>query len=101
MKQWGLVHSMLVIVPVSEMGLFASYSTPNEWCARAGALAPSASTIPAKQIARGLNFITHSPEVGSAYPRAQCRSSAPASLPFVFVPGADAWRDVAMHFISG
>src|SRR5579864_8396809 len=34
---WGLVHSTFVTTPVSVIGLLASYSAPNEWCAQDGA----------------------------------------------------------------
>src|SRR5207302_2885619 len=34
-QQWGLIHSIFVIVPVKFTGLFASNSAANAWCADA------------------------------------------------------------------
>src|SRR5262245_38989834 len=36
MKLCGFVHSIFVRTPTNVIGLFASYSAPNEWCANNG-----------------------------------------------------------------
>src|SRR5215471_7023460 len=41
MKLCGLVHSILVMTPVTVTGLLASYSAPKEWCNPATANAKS------------------------------------------------------------
>src|SRR5262245_2769463 len=39
--EWGLIHSIFVTVPLSLIGLLASNSAENAWCARAGTTANS------------------------------------------------------------
>src|SRR3954452_25239320 len=43
-QEWGLIHSIFVIVPLKFTGLFASNSAANAWCADAEDVHPEIAT---------------------------------------------------------